>query len=72
MERIEFDILVMLCCISRYLNYHVARFSLAFLWSHVVCSKHPFRAMCCPVNVYGDLKYHVLVSVQLMSYVMNV
>ena len=42
-------------------------------------SKHPFRAMCCPVNVYCDLDiscilivmYHVLISVQLMSYVVR-
>ena len=43
-------------------------------------SIHPFRAMCCPVNVYCDLDiscivvvtYHVLISVQLMSYVVSV
>ena len=43
-------------------------------------SKHPFRAMCCPVNVYCDLDilcivivtYHVLISVQLMLYVVSV
>ena len=39
-------------------------------------SKHPFRAMCYPVNVYCDrdisciviVRYHVLISVQLVSY----
>ena len=62
----------MLCRISHYFNCHVACFSLAFLWSPVVCSKHPFRAMCCPVNVYCDrdisciviVTYHVLISVR--------
>ena len=42
--------------------------------------KHPFRAMCCPVNVYRDrdisyvliVKYHVLISIQLVSYVVGV
>ena len=44
----------MLCRISCYLNCHVACFSLAFMSSPVVCSKHPFRAMSYPVNVYCD------------------
>ena len=45
-----------------------------------MCSKHPFRAMCCPVNMYCDrdisciviVTYHVLVSVQLVSYVVSI
>ena len=49
--------------------------SITFMWSPGVRSKHPFRAMCCPVNVYCDLDvscivivmYHALISVQLMS-----
>ena len=76
----EFDVFVMLCCIPCYFNYHVAHFSLAFLWSHVMCSKYHFRAMSCLVNVYCDrdisciviLTYNLLISVQLMSYVMSV
>ena len=44
-----------------------------------MCSKHPFRAMCCPVNMYCDrdiscimiVTYHVLISVQLVSYVVS-
>ena len=55
MQCIEFDVLVILYCISCYFNYHVARFRFAFLWSHAMCSKHSFEAMCCPVNVYCDL-----------------
>ena len=43
-------------------------------------SKHAFRTMCCPVNMYCDLDiscivivtYHVLISIQLMSYVVSV
>ena len=43
-------------------------------------SKHPFRAMCCPVNVYCDrdisciviVTYHVLISVLLVSYVVSI
>ena len=43
-------------------------------------SKHPFRAMCFPVNVYFDrgiscivfVTYHVLISVQLVSYVVSI
>ena len=43
-------------------------------------SKHPFRAMCCPVNMYCDrdisciviVTYHVLISVQLVSYVVSI
>ena len=43
-------------------------------------SKHPFRAMCCPVNVYCDLDiscivivtYHILISVLLVSYVVSI
>ena len=70
----------MLCRISHYFNCHVACFSLAFLWSPVVCSKHPFRAMCCPVNVYCDrdisciviVTYHVLISVLFVSYVVSI
>ena len=61
-------------------RYDVACCSLAFLWSAVVCSKHPFRAMCCPVNMYCDrdiscivtVTYHVLISVQLVSYVVSI
>ena len=45
-----------------------------------MCSKHPFRAMCCPVNMYCDrdisyivtVTYHVLISVQLVSYVVSI
>ena len=54
--------------------------SLTFMRSPVVRSKHPFRAMCCPVNVYCDLDiscivivmYHVLICVLLVSYVVSV
>ena len=50
------------------------------MWSPVKCSKHPFRAMCCPVNMYCDREisciviatYHVLISVQLVSYVVSI
>ena len=43
-------------------------------------SKHPFRAMCYPVSVYCDrdisciviVTYHVLISVQLVSYVVSI
>ena len=43
-------------------------------------SKHPFRAMYCPVNVYCDrdiqcmviVTYHVLISVLLVSYVVSI
>ena len=50
------------------------------MWSPVVCNKHPFRAMCCPVNMYCDrdisciviVTYHVLISVQLVSYVVSI
>ena len=42
-------------------------------------SKHPFRAMCSPVNVYCDrdiscmviVTYHVLISVLLVPYVVS-
>ena len=42
--------------------------------------KHPFRAMCYPVNVYCDrdiscmviVTYHVLISVLLVSYVVSI
>ena len=45
-----------------------------------MCSKHPFRAMCCPVNMYCDrdisciviVTYHELISVQLVSYVVSI
>ena len=45
-----------------------------------MCSKYPFRAMCCPVNMYCDydisciviVTYHVLISVQLVSYVVSI
>ena len=55
-------------------------FSLAFVWSPVACSKHPFRAMCCPVNMYCDrdiaciviVTYYVLISVLLVSYVVSI
>ena len=43
-------------------------------------SEHPFRVMCCPVNVYCDrdisciviVTYHVLISVLLVSYVVSI
>ena len=43
-------------------------------------SKHPFRAMCYPVNVYCDrdisctviVTYHVFISVLLVSYVVSI
>ena len=43
-------------------------------------SKHPFWAMCYPVNVYYDrdisciaiVMYHVLISLLLVSYVVNI
>ena len=43
-------------------------------------SGHPFRVMCCPVNVYCDrdisciviVTYHVLISVLLVSYVVSI
>jgi len=67
----------MLCCISSYFNYHVACFDLAYLWSCVVSSTHPFWEMRRPVNMYCDLDiviltYHILTSVQLMSYALRV
>ena len=63
----------MLCRISCYFNYHVACFSLGFMWSPVVRSKHPFRAMCCPVNVYCDCDIpRIVISVQLVSYVVRI
>ena len=42
--------------------------------------EHPFRVMCCPVNVYCDrdisciviVTYHVLISVLLVSYVVSI
>ena len=45
-----------------------------------MCSKHPFRAMCCPVKVYCDrdisclviVMYYVLISVLLVSYVVSI
>ena len=45
-----------------------------------MCSYHPFRAMCCPVNMYCDrdisciviVTYHELISVQLASYVVSI
>ena len=45
-----------------------------------MCSKHPFRAMCCPVNMYCDrdisctviVTYYVLISVLLVSYVVSI
>ena len=45
-----------------------------------MCSKHPFQAMFCPVNMSCDrdvscvvsLLYHVLISVQLVSYVATI
>ena len=57
-----------------------SRVTLSFMWSPVVRSKRPFRAICSLVNVYCDrdisciviLTYHVLIGVQLMSYVMSV
>ena len=60
--------LIAICC-------HGACFSLVFMQSPVVRSKHPFRAMRCPVNVYCDrdiscmviVTYHVLISVLLVS-----
>ena len=70
----------MLCRIPCYFNYHVVCFNLAFIWSPVVCSEHLFRAMCCPVNMFCDcdiscivvVTYHVLISVQLVSYVVSI
>ena len=61
---------VLSCCVS----------SLAFVWSPVVCSKHPLRAMCCPVNMYCGrdisciviVTYYVLISVLLVSYVVSI
>ena len=43
-------------------------------------SEHPFRVMCCPVNVHCDrdilciviVTYHVLISVLLVSYVVSI
>ena len=43
-------------------------------------SEHPFRVLCCPVNVYCDrdisciviVTYHVLISVLLVSYVVSI
>ena len=45
-----------------------------------MCSKHPFRAMCCPVSMYCDrdisciviVTYYVLISVLLVSYVVSI
>ena len=45
-----------------------------------MCSKHPFREMCYPVNMYCDLDiscivtvtYHILISVWLVSYVVSI
>ena len=70
----------MLCRISLYFNCHVACLSLVFMWSPVVRSKHPFWAMCHPVDVYCDrdisciviVTYHVLISVLLVSYVVSI
>ena len=52
----------------------------ALIWSPVVCSLNPFRAMCYPVNMYCDrdisciviVTYHVLISIQLVSYVVSI
>ena len=54
LQRVGFDVSVMLCRSSCYFKSHVACFSPVFMWSPVVRSKHPFRAMRCPVNVYFD------------------
>ena len=70
----------MLCRISCYFNCHVVCVSLWFMWNQVVRSKHPFRAMCYPVNLYCDrdilciviVMYHLLISVQLVSYVVRI
>ena len=70
----------MLCHISCYFTCHFGSLSLAFMWSPVVCSKHPFRAMYCPVNKHCDrdisciviLTYHVLINVQLVSYAVRI
>ena len=43
-------------------------------------SKHPFRAMCYPVNAYCErdisciviVTYYVLISIQLVSYVVSI
>ena len=43
-------------------------------------SKHPFQAMCYPINVYCDrdisciviVTYHALISVQLVLYVVSI
>ena len=45
----------MFCFISCYFNNYVACFSLTFMWSLVVRSKHLLRIMCCLVNVYYNL-----------------
>ena len=45
-----------------------------------MCSKHPSRVMCYPLNVYCDrdisciviVTYHVLISVQLVPYVVSI
>ena len=45
-----------------------------------MCSKHPFWAMCCPVNMYCDrdlaciviVTYYILISVLLVSYVVSI
>ena len=79
-KRDEFDVFVMLCRIPCYFNCHVACSNLAFIWSPVVCSKHPFWAMCCPVSMHCDryiscivvVTYHVSISVQLVSYVVSI
>ena len=42
--------------------------------------KHPFRAMCCPVNVYCDrdisciviVTYYVLINILFESYVVSI
>ena len=45
-----------------------------------MCSKHTFQSMCCHVNMYCDrdtmyiviVTYHVLISVQVVSYVVSI
>ena len=64
-----------------YVMYFVLScFSLALVLSLLVCSKHPFRAMCRPVNMYCDrdisciviVTYYALISVLLVSCVVSI
>ena len=51
-----------MCSISYHFSYHVTCLRLAYLWSPVVCSKLPFQAIHCPVNVYFDLDVSCIVA----------